>query len=86
VELAVFGGSDRLGGHTSGLLTDEARGFQLIAIADLRQRLEAFAKTVGIHKTWQDPLSESYRRFAEDLPFLQPDPLIPYLLRACLGK
>lgn len=50
---------------------------QAIAIPDLRQRLEAFAKTVGIHKTWQDPLSEPYRRFAEDLPFLQPNTLIP---------
>jgi pimeloyl-ACP methyl ester carboxylesterase len=42
------------------------------AIPDLRQRLEAFATAVGIHKTWQDPLPEAYRRLAEDLPFLQP--------------
>lgn len=49
---------------------------QAIAIPDLRQRLEAFAKTVGIHKTWQDPLSESYRRFAEDLPYLQSNNII----------
>ena len=48
-----------------------------IAIPDLRQRLQAFAAAVGIHKTWKDPLSESYRRFAEDLPFLQSDTLIP---------
>jgi len=45
---------------------------QAIAIPDLRQRLEAFATVVGIHKTWQDPLSESYRKFAEDLPFTLP--------------
>lgn len=45
---------------------------QAIAIVDLRQRLEAFATAVGIHKTWPDPLPEADRRFAEDLPFLQP--------------
>lgn len=50
---------------------------QAIAIPDLRLRLEAFAKTVGINKTWQDPLSDSYRRFAEDLPYLQPNNLVP---------
>jgi pimeloyl-ACP methyl ester carboxylesterase len=44
---------------------------QAVAIADPRQRLEAFATAVGIHKTWQDPLPETYRRLAEDLPFLQ---------------
>jgi len=49
---------------------------QAVAIPDLRQRLEAFATVVGIHKTWQDPLPETYRRLAEDLPFLQPDTLV----------
>jgi pimeloyl-ACP methyl ester carboxylesterase len=50
---------------------------QAIAIPDLRKRLEAFATAVGIHKTWQDPLPETYRGLAEDLPFLQPDTLVP---------
>lgn len=45
---------------------------QAVAIPDLRQRLEAFATAVGIHKTWQDPLPETYRGLAEDLPFIQP--------------
>jgi pimeloyl-ACP methyl ester carboxylesterase len=43
---------------------------QATAIPDLRARLEAFATAVGIHKTWSDPLSETYRRLAEDLPLL----------------
>jgi len=40
-------------------------------IPDLRLRLETFATAVGIHKVWTDPLSDTYRRFAEDLPTLQ---------------
>ena len=40
---------------------------QAIAIPDLRQRLIAFATALGIHKTWPDPLSEQYRRLAEDI-------------------
>jgi pimeloyl-ACP methyl ester carboxylesterase len=43
---------------------------KVISIADPGERLEAFATTVGISKTWQDPLSETYRRLAEDLPKL----------------
>jgi pimeloyl-ACP methyl ester carboxylesterase len=46
-------------------------------IPDLRLRLETFAKAVGIHKTWTDPLSEPYRRLAEDLPTLQTPNAIP---------
>jgi pimeloyl-ACP methyl ester carboxylesterase len=49
---------------------------QAIAIPDPRKRLEAFATTVGIHKTWPDPLSKTYLGLAEDLPFLQPDTLV----------
>jgi pimeloyl-ACP methyl ester carboxylesterase len=43
---------------------------QATAIPDLRARLEAFATAVGIRKTWSDPLPETYRRLAEDLPLL----------------
>lgn len=46
------------------LLIEMARA---VAIADPRERLEAFATAVGITKTWKDPLSETYRRLAEDL-------------------
>ena len=45
---------------------------QAVALPDLRQRLEAFATVVGIHKSWPEPLSDTYRRLAEDLPALQP--------------
>ena len=50
---------------------------QAVAIPDPRQRFEAFATVVGIHKTWPDPLSGTYLRLAEDLPHLQPDTLVP---------
>jgi pimeloyl-ACP methyl ester carboxylesterase len=43
---------------------------QATAIPDLRARLEAFATVVGVQKTWTDPLSDTYRRLAEDLPLL----------------
>lgn len=42
-----------------------------VAVADPRQRLEAFAAAVGIHKVWSYPLSETYQRLAADLPHLQ---------------
>jgi len=43
---------------------------QAVAIPDPRARLEAFAKAVGIQRTWSSQLSETSRRFAEDLPLL----------------
>lgn len=41
---------------------------QAVAVPDPRQRLIAFATAVGIDKTWPDPLPETYRLLAEDLP------------------
>lgn len=49
-----------------------AQQAQVLAIADPRQRLEAFAALVGIHKTWSDPLPESARRLAENLTSIRP--------------
>ncbi len=48
-----------------------------LALADPRLRLEAFARAVGIRKTWPDPLPEAYRRLADDLPLLQRKDLPP---------
>jgi pimeloyl-ACP methyl ester carboxylesterase len=44
---------------------------QALAVPDPRQRLEAFARAVGIDKSWSEPLPEAYRRLAYDLPRLQ---------------
>jgi pimeloyl-ACP methyl ester carboxylesterase len=42
--------------------------FQAIHVADLRDRMIAFATVIGIQKTWPDPLPETYRGLAENLP------------------
>ena len=47
---------------------------QAVAIPDLRERLIAFARVVGIHKAWPDILPDMYRRLAEDLPGLLTPP------------
>lgn len=48
---------------------------QAIQIVDLRDRVIAFANVLGIHKTWPNPLSETYRLLAENLPTMgRPNP------------
>lgn len=48
--------------------------FQAIHVADLRERVIAFATVLGIQKNWPDPLSETYRRLAENLPTMLTPP------------
>jgi len=43
---------------------------QAVAVPDLRERLQGFASVIGIHKTWRDPLSETDRTLAEELPVI----------------